>query len=124
MPSQLQKRRPLDTTTTKSCTVCDSTIRGSGGFTSSFANFATDLCVELYQVCQNSNWERAWEIHWTIKPFLKVMAKMHGDFRYLIKKGQEMIGLYGGPVLPPGVPATAEDLENIEKAIRASGIAK
>jgi len=98
------------------------TLRGAAGYTTCLGNFTPEVCLELYHAGQRGDWDRAWEVHWQLMPLLEFMGRMHGDFRYFVKIAQEMIGLYGGPVLPPALEPTAEDRQGIEKLVRGAGL--
>jgi len=98
------------------------TLRGASGYTTCIANFAPALCLELYHACQKGDWDHAWEVHWRIMPFLQFMGRMHGDFRHFVKIAQELIGLDGGPVLPPALSPTPQDRAGIEKLVREAGL--
>ena len=97
------------------------TLRGAAGFTTCHANYAPALCLDLYRACRSGDRDRAWDIHWRIMPATHAMGRMRGDFRCFVKHGQELAGLYGGPVRPPALAASREELVAVEEVLREAG---
>ena len=98
------------------------TLRGAAGFSSYLANFAPKVVLHLSRAGRQGDWQRAWEIHWQLMRFINFMHEMRGDAKCLVKIAQDLVGLSGGPVRPPSLPATPEDRAGVETLLREADL--
>jgi len=87
-------------------------IMGACGGVLALSDVATELCVELYQLCFSKQWEEAKKLQHDLVPLNQALTVEHGI--PAIKYALDQIGLFGGPCRLPLQPLD----ERAKKKIR------
>lgn len=93
-------------------------LEGAAGFTTGVGNFAPEAPLALHGALREGDWERARSIRDAVRPYedLREAAGVDSTIAAAnnvpaVKFGQELAGLYGGPVRPPLVDLAERDEE-------------
>lgn len=89
---------------------------GAEGFTSGVANFVPSFSLSLQSALEDEAWERARRLESLVRPYQDLRAEAGHDNEVrgangvaALKYGQELAGMYGGPVRPPSMDLGEED---------------
>lgn len=100
-------------------------VEGAAGFTTGIGNFAPEAPLSLFEALQAGDWERARSVRDAVRPYEDLRESPGADNEVVaannvpaVKFGQELAGLYGGPVRPPLVDLAEEDRERARDCYR------
>lgn len=97
---------------------------GAEGYTSSIANLYPEVAVRLYELASSGRIaaaERLVTAH--INPIYALRGRRRGYEVASVKQAMRMLGLAAGPVRPPLVPLSANELPELERALARLGAA-
>ena len=99
---------------------------GATGFTSGIVNFVPQASLALHEALTAEEWDRAKQIRELLRPLQTLRGGTGEDNTIsgansapLLKYGQEVAGLYGGPLRPPAQELSAEDKRTVEATYEA-----
>lgn len=88
-------------------------MMGASGGILAAANVAPDLCIEIYNACQQGQIEESRRLQHSILPLNAAITTRYGvaGLKFVMDRN----GLYGGPVRPPLLPLTSTEQEMLAK---------
>jgi 4-hydroxy-tetrahydrodipicolinate synthase len=97
-------------------------VEGAEAFTTGIGNFVPEATLALDDALREGNWEEARRVRDLCRPYEDLREETGGGNSEItaannvpaVKYGQELAGLYGGPVREPLVDLSAEDRERAE----------
>lgn len=97
-------------------------IEGAEAFTTGIGNFVPEATLALQAALREGDWEEAKRIRDVLRPYEDLREETGGGTNSIaaannvpaVKYGQELAGLYGGPVREPLVDLSPEDRERAE----------
>jgi 4-hydroxy-tetrahydrodipicolinate synthase len=97
-----------------------SRLMGRKSVISGFANFVPEIILEMYKSCEKEDYDKAREIRKIMEPLIDLAINVFsGQARSIsmVKEGNNIRGLAGGPVRPPVLPLDTQDRKKLEDAI-------
>ena len=85
------------------------------------ANVAPKQVIDIQNYVAEGKIEEAQRIYWTLAPLTSVIGD-EANFPSLLKKATEMVGHPAGDPRLPVLPATDEEVEKIDAALRIAGL--
>ncbi len=97
-------------------TMLESWLMGAEGWVSGVANILPQQSVELFELADRGEIDRARELYYRMLP-LGDMLDLEGSFVQYLKAGSEILGRPLGKPRRPMLPPREEDLRRLKKAI-------
>lgn len=99
-------------------------IEGADGFTTGIGNFVPQPVLALDRALAAGDWDRAAEIRNALRPFEDFREEAGGGVAFssaknvpVVKYGQDVQGMAGGPVREPLVELSADDRARVEQYV-------
>ncbi|USZ72413.1 dihydrodipicolinate synthase family protein [Natronosalvus halobius] len=97
-------------------------IEGADGFTTGIGNFVPKPVLALDEALSAGDWDRARRIKHALRPFEEFREEHGGGSAFssaknvpVVKYGQELQGMAGGPVREPLVELSSDDRDRVER---------
>jgi 4-hydroxy-tetrahydrodipicolinate synthase len=102
--------------------VLESYFVGARGWVSVAGNLIPKLSVAMFQsAIEEGDWDKAWQEYEKALPLLAFLENS-GKLVQAVKRGMELIGLYGGVARAPRAPLTKSQEEELIVALRTAGL--
>jgi len=86
---------------------------GAEGFTTGIGNFVPELSLEIMDAIEQGDVDRVRSLRRLSRPYSELRGQT--DHIAAVKYGQELAGLYGGPVRPPRTEIPEDEKERAEE---------
>ena len=96
-------------------------VVGAQGAIIALGNIAPKIVVELFNSVKNGDIDRAKGLYFKLLPIAQAIGSAQ-NFPAPVKAAIRLLGRPAGRVRSPIVPATAEEIENIKKALAYAGL--
>lgn len=94
----------------------ESFVMGAKGWVSVLGNIAPKQCVELFELVENNEYEKAWKLYRNLLPMLRYFetsGKLWQTVKYVLDKK----GYAGGVCRSPRLPLSQKDISDIENVL-------
>jgi len=99
-------------------------VAGCEGWVCVMANFAPDICVELFAHTKNREWEKAFETYSRMLPALGMIESAGARMVQYTKYAMDLVGFKGAFNRGPRFELSQPEKDVIEEEVRKLGLCK